>query len=994
MLDLSMDMEADLGIDSIKRVEILGALMEAHPHLPEPNPEDLAELKTLGQIVEHMQGLSGGSSQAPLNAGNPPVEEAAPQKTQQTGMGEDALISALLEVVSEKTGYPAAMLDLSMDMEADLGIDSIKRVEILGALMEAHPHLPEPNPEDLAELKTLGQIVEHMQGLTGNAKPAPAATETFLINAPVEESAKSTVRKAVLKPLPPPDFLEFSPPVDAAVLVLDDKSPFAQEAIKQLARQNWQVRILEAGQAANKSALGGDHPPCALVENLDEKSVEKALAVLYADGLSMCGVVLACSPENALAIDWIKLCFLVLKKAGPRIAKSKNALRRFVVAALNLDGSLGLAGHDYDPEFAGILGLIKTACREWEGVFVRAVDFSGSLSPEVAAQKLLEEIHDSDCRILESAYNEKGRFSISEAEFELGAAQKLPEQGVYLVSGGGRGVTARCISALCQNASGTYMLLGRSAFDPHEPQWAKGADEEKALKERAMKHLEQSGEKPSPQKVLALVNCVMASREISSTIKAINASGSKAVFVQADVTDGQALKQALAPHLAQHGPVTGIIHGAGVLADRALTEKTWQEWERVLAAKVNGLKNLLSVVDPEKLSCLALFSSAAGFYGNPGQADYAAANEILNKAAHCFARLHPKCRVVSFNWGPIDGGMVTPQLKKLFINRGVQVLPTDEATRIFVQALCSPDADSVQILAGGAMEIPAKPAGEPMSFSMTRRLSLAQNPFLPDHSIGGNPVLPTVCVISWMADAASQFCPGYRFAACTDYVMYKGVVFDKTLADAYLVAVQETKRLDDGSLEFEVLVESKNGGPARTRHYGARILLSPKADVSLPVYADADLTRNQAVAGAGLYKDGTLFHGPNFQAVEEVLNISRKKLTLKCRSPQIGLAQQGQFPAIAFNPYAADVHFQSMLIWVRHFYGCASLPTSAQKVEHYMDAPFGKPFFISLDVAENGSARMRADVTAHDEAGRIYTRIVGGEVTISKRLNDLFAKAG
>jgi acyl transferase domain-containing protein len=993
MLDLSMDMEADLGIDSIKRVEILGALMEAHPHLPEPNPEDLAELKTLGQIVMHMQGLSDGASAVPLNVENLPVEASA-QNPPESGMGKDALTSALLEVVSEKTGYPAAMLDLSMDMEADLGIDSIKRVEILGALMEAHPHLPEPNPEDLAELKTLLQIVEHMQGLNSNAKPAPGSFETSLTDAKPQESAKSVVRKAVLSPLPPPDFLEFSPPNDAAVLVLDDKSPFAQEAIKELAAQNWQVRVLEAGLAANKSDADDNHLPRAFVKNPDEKSVEEALSALYADGHSMCGIVLSCSPENFSALDWIKLCFLVLKKAKPRLAQCKNTLRPFVVAALKLDGSLGLESHDYDPEFAGILGLMKTACREWEGVFVRAVDFSGSLSPEVAAKKLLEEIHDSDCRILESACNEKGRFCISEMELELGEIQKMPEQGVYLVSGGGRGVTARCISALCQNAGGTYILLGRSAFEPHEPQWAKGANEEKALKERAMKHLEQRGEKPSPQKVRDLVNCVMASREIAATINAINASGNKAVFIQADVTDGQALKQALAPHLVQHGPVTGIIHGAGVLADRALTEKTWQEWERVLAVKVTGLKNLLSVVDPEKLSCLALFSSAAGFYGNPGQADYAAANEILNKAAHCFARLHPQCRVASFNWGPIDGGMVTPELKKLFINRGVQVLPTEETTRIFVQALCSPGADAVQILAGGAMEIPAKPAGKPVKFSMTRRLSLAQNPFLPDHSIGGNPVLPTVCVISWMADAASQFCPGYRFAACTDYVMYKGVVFDKTLADAYHVLVQETKRLDDGSLEFEVLVESKNGGSARTRHYGAKILLSPKAVVLSPVYADADFARNQAVSGASLYKDGTLFHGPHFQAVEEVLNISRKKLTLKCRSPQIGLAQQGQFPAIAFNPFAADVHFQSMLIWVRHFYGCASLPTSAQKLEHYSDAPAGKPFFISLDVSENGSARMKANVTAHDEAGRIYTRIVGGEVTISKRLNDLFAKAG
>ena len=69
----------------------------------------------------------------------------------------------MLTIVSEKTGYPEDVLELDMDIEADLGIDSIKRVEILGAMLEAHPELPQVNPEDLAELQTLAQIVEHMK---------------------------------------------------------------------------------------------------------------------------------------------------------------------------------------------------------------------------------------------------------------------------------------------------------------------------------------------------------------------------------------------------------------------------------------------------------------------------------------------------------------------------------------------------------------------------------------------------------------------------------------------------------------------------------------------------------------------------------------------------------------------------------------------------------------------------------------------------------------
>jgi len=72
------------------------------------------------------------------------------------------LTQSMLSIVSDKTGYPADMLEIEMDMEADLGIDSIKRVEILGAMQEQFPELPPVNPDELAELRTLGEIVEYM----------------------------------------------------------------------------------------------------------------------------------------------------------------------------------------------------------------------------------------------------------------------------------------------------------------------------------------------------------------------------------------------------------------------------------------------------------------------------------------------------------------------------------------------------------------------------------------------------------------------------------------------------------------------------------------------------------------------------------------------------------------------------------------------------------------------------------------------------------------
>jgi acyl carrier protein len=176
MLELSMDMEADLGIDSIKRVEIFGAITEQSDKLSDINPNDLTELRTLQEIVDYISAKAGISTTAapietPVTASpeivgtdlfsTPIVETAAPTE------GNSEMLDLMLSVVADKTGYPAEMLELSMDMEADLGIDSIKRVEIFGAITEQSDKLSDINPNDLTELRTLQEIVDYISVKAG-----------------------------------------------------------------------------------------------------------------------------------------------------------------------------------------------------------------------------------------------------------------------------------------------------------------------------------------------------------------------------------------------------------------------------------------------------------------------------------------------------------------------------------------------------------------------------------------------------------------------------------------------------------------------------------------------------------------------------------------------------------------------------------------------------------------------------------------------------------
>ena len=181
MLDLSMGLDADLGIDSIKRVEILAALQERLPEAPAITPEHLGEIQTLGQIVDFLGGPAGPSEpDAPAVDFVTPDPKGADAPTNgvvadpANGASDSADIAAvLLGVVAEKTGYPVDMLDVSMNLDADLGIDSIKRVEILSALQEVLPGAPVVAPDQLGELRTLSQIVDL---LSDGAKSVPGSS--------------------------------------------------------------------------------------------------------------------------------------------------------------------------------------------------------------------------------------------------------------------------------------------------------------------------------------------------------------------------------------------------------------------------------------------------------------------------------------------------------------------------------------------------------------------------------------------------------------------------------------------------------------------------------------------------------------------------------------------------------------------------------------------------------------------------------------------------
>ena len=202
MLNVDLDVESDLGIDSVKRVEILGTVQKLLPHMPEVGLEQMAELRTLADIAGLISTASHGTQ--PSNDAQPVSVVSAPaangsgssdgSATPVNGSVVDAdrAQATLLDVVAEKTGYPREMLNVDLDVESDLGIDSVKRVEILGTVQKLLPHMPEVGLEQMAELRTLADIAGLISTASHGTQPSNDAQPVSVVSAPAANGSGSS----------------------------------------------------------------------------------------------------------------------------------------------------------------------------------------------------------------------------------------------------------------------------------------------------------------------------------------------------------------------------------------------------------------------------------------------------------------------------------------------------------------------------------------------------------------------------------------------------------------------------------------------------------------------------------------------------------------------------------------------------------------------------------------------------------------------------------
>ena len=1005
MLDLSMGLDADLGIDSIKRVEILSALQERLPEAPAITPDHLGGIQTLGQIVDFLGGTAETSVLVKPDA--PAVDSAVPEPTAAADSTTNGVVAGtangargatdvteiVLGVVAEKTGYPVDMLDVSMNLDADLGIDAIKRVEILSALQEALPGAPVVPPDQLGELRTLSQIVDLLSRET-DLVPAPASRE------PAEHTAEGEADEV--------------PPISGDLSVSGDLERFVPTLHP--VQGTGDPIGLPAGSKiwVTKS---GDVLSGQIVEELSAQGFAAEEVELGEDGHDppdeLAGLIVVVPPQ--VTDEDILSGFGRMRAMAPVLRRAALQGGALLCSVTALGGGFALDApppKDVDPTGGAWGGMLKTAAAEWTDVNCRTIDVD--LSREGLAADIV-------------------RHALSSGPVEIGLGPDGPQTVVLepqsvervdgsfpgsddtvLITGGARGVTAEVAVAMAEATQPRLILVGRSPEPEKEPDWLIGLNSEAEIK-RAI--LTRAGPSITPQEVQAKFSRIRAGREIRRTIERISQAGSEVAYRSADVRDADAIRRTLAPLVDEYGPVTGLVHGAGVLSDRNIEDKSDDDFAEVYGTKVGGLRSVLKAIGETSLKALVLFSSSTARFGRRGQVDYAAANEVLNKVAQAEAAEREGCRVVSVNWGPWDGGMVTPGLKTVFADERIEVIGMQSGAAYLLDEIAASEGPAEVLVLGPGSEIPqvgspavtgrngadgsangAHSTGNGVAASsfaelptvFERTIDTETHQFMASHVIGGRAVLPAAMTLEWLAHGALHGNPGLRFVGVDDLRVFKGVVLHPDESMRVRICADKAQKRGD---EFLVVAELCSGGSngRSVRHARAVVVLAAQAPQAGTATRPSDDLPALDQSIETIYAE-TLFHGPEMHGLLAVESCGDAGLVARCRvaPPPADWMEEPVRSRWIADPLALDSGLQAMIVWTSDRVGELSLPSRFTRYRQFVPAfPEGGARIV-IDVRERTNGKVVSDIDWIAEDGSLLARLEGYESVVDSSLGKAF----
>ncbi|OMC16264.1 hypothetical protein A5735_08840 [Mycolicibacter heraklionensis] len=650
----------------------------------------------------------------------------------------------------------------------------------------------------------------------------------------------------------------------------------------------------------------------------------------------------------------------VLFSDAQRIAAQFAARGGVFVTVQDTGGTFGLLTDPGLRAWSGGIGaLAKTAAQEWTSAQVKAVDIAvGHRSPLVIAEQIADEILSGGVELEVGLGSAHGRTTVvAGAQQVTTRTPRIGQHDVIVVSGGARGVTAGSVIALAQQTQAAFVLIGRTELSEEPPEVA-GLTTDAELKRALLAGAAAQGIKVTPKQLEQQAQRILADREVRATLAALTAAGSRVRYAAADVRDAAQLGALLDSVRSEFGPITGLVHGAGVLADAPLHKKTLDGFDRVFETKVGGACALLDATANDALKVIALFSSVAARSGNVGQSDYAMANEILNKVALAEqARRGPSCLVRALGWGPWDSGMVTPGLKAMFESRGISLIPLADGARAFVAEVLDGEIGSSEVTLGDGVlaGLPTHPI--PPEGRAARVLAhVSQQPYLLDHRVQGNVVLPVVQALEWFIRMAEACRPGHYVDRVLDLKVLRGVTlyeFEKH-GNALLVrCVPDDVRPELLTLTLADIEDS-------TVYYSARVEMRSGAPAVVSAPAPAPASRR--IDRETCYTGGALFHGAAFRVLDAVDCAETAATAYLSGLTSVGWTGEGW----ATDPAAVDGCLQAALVWSYELLGRNVLPLRVGEIVRYRSGALGTGLRCVLSGGEAKTSRAVCDLDLID----------------------------
>ena len=839
---------------------------------------------------------------APIAAAPAP---AAPSVT-------DPVAVKVLEIVAKQTGYPPDMLELELDLEADLGIDTVKQAEMFAAIRAAYDIERDENLA-LRDYPTLARAIDFVYekrpdlrtgvgpegAMPSEASSTPAAPgsgahepptpppDTGGVPAASMDAAQAVPRRVPVALLRPPAdrFGETPVALDATarVVVVPDEMGIGTALAERLERAGVQVLLADPSVATEKllaevSAWRGDGPVTGVywLPALDP--------VLQAE---------LEEPEER-------------REALRRRVKALHALARLLYDDLDGPGRFLVSGvrlggrHGYEPEGAldapggAVVGFTKAFARERPGALVKAVDFEMSRKTAALADLLLLETQ-RDGGVVEVGYAADRRWTVGLDEQPVEPGDPLSGDSVFLVTGAAGSITSAILTDLAKDG-GTFWLLDLAAEpDASDPDLERVTSDRDGLKRDLFHRMQRDGERVTPVQVEREVSRLERAAAALGAIKAIGDAGGTVVYRSVDLRNPDAVAGVVADLVQRHGRVDVLIHAAGLEISRTLPDKSPEEFALVFDVKVEGWYNLMTALEGTSIGSVMTFSSIAGRFGNAGQTDYAAANDLLCKAVAGMRRSRPGTRAVSVDWtawrdigmaarGSIPAIMKAAGIDMLAPEAGIAVVRREltAGTRgevVIAQGLgvmLAEDPEASRLDAGFVAKGPTGPmVGSVGAFTLHGGLRVETTldpkgqPFLDHHRIDGIPVLPGVMGLEAMAEAARVPFPELHVSALEDVAFLAPFKFYRDEPRTVTVAV---RYVADGT---DVLARCRVEGsrtlvgrdtPEVTVHFTGTVRLT-----AVPSRGDRRRTVDgptaPVVAAPVIYE--TYFHGPAYQVLEE-----------------------------------------------------------------------------------------------------------------------------